>query len=322
MATCRGSVLPGRDFRSSWRRRFASGKSKRQTGKRCLTLRKPGSPHGLAWVFICLTASAISAVPLAAEEPPTVFAPGVISGPAHDAAPAFSPDGKTVYFGRSNAVQGAILVSTLGERRALAGTEGRTLLRRVARPRTRDGPGRFLPRFHLQPAGRSGGAPVEAFYNGKTQPGGNLWRVERKGDGWGEPFRLPERINRSGSVFAPCVVADGSLYFMEAVGEKHRFRLFRSQWQARRIPGPAAGRLQRRQRDGRGPRRGTRRVVRRFRLGAKARARHRPVHRVQGSQRRLADAAASGHRDQQSRLGRRKPVSAPISGRSTSAATG
>ncbi len=174
----------------------------------------------------------ISVLRVSAEEPPTVFAPGVISGPAHDAAPAFSPDGKTVYFGRANAVQGTILVSSLGE-------DGRWQEPKVApfsgawldlEPAMAPD-GSYLVFVSNRPAA-SGGAPVEAFYNGKSQPGGNLWRVERKGNGWGEPCRLPARINRSGSTFAPCVVADGSLYFMEAVGEKHRFRLFRSQWQA------------------------------------------------------------------------------------------
>ncbi|HLZ86348.1 MAG TPA: hypothetical protein VKQ52_03860, partial [Puia sp.] len=43
---------------------------------------------------------------------PEVFAPGVVSGPVNDAAPAFSPDGNTVYFHRSGpAMSGVILVS-------------------------------------------------------------------------------------------------------------------------------------------------------------------------------------------------------------------
>jgi transposase len=40
---------------------------------------------------------------------PTIFSPGVISGPANDASPAFSPDGKVVYFTRG----GAIMMSHL-----------------------------------------------------------------------------------------------------------------------------------------------------------------------------------------------------------------
>ncbi len=89
--------------------------------------------------------------------------------------------------------------------------------------------GKFLIFVSNRPA-TPGGAVIEAFYNGEKQGGGNLWRVERQGEGWGEPVHLPARVNRSGSIFAPSAVADGSLYFMEAAGEKHRFQIFRSQW--------------------------------------------------------------------------------------------
>jgi WD40-like Beta Propeller Repeat len=41
---------------------------------------------------------------------PEVFAPGIISGPEHDMAPAFTPDGKTVYFCRSDGTHSTILV--------------------------------------------------------------------------------------------------------------------------------------------------------------------------------------------------------------------
>ena len=202
------------------------------------TLPKARRSPDVRWWLICLAAVTISVGSVVAEEPPTVFAPGVISGPAHDAAPAFGPDGKTVYFGRSNAVLGAILVSSLGEdgcwqEPKVAPFSGTWLdIEPAMAP-----DGSYLVFVSNRPAA-SGGKPIEAFYNGKSQPGGNLWRVERQGEGWGEPVRLPERINRSGSIFAPCVVADGSLYFMEAVGEKHRFRLFRSQWQAGEYQAP------------------------------------------------------------------------------------
>ena len=46
---------------------------------------------------------------------PTVFAPGVISGAEHDSAPAFSPDGKTVWFTRSDAAWSTILESHYGQ---------------------------------------------------------------------------------------------------------------------------------------------------------------------------------------------------------------
>jgi Tol biopolymer transport system component len=75
------------------------------------------------------------------------------------------------------------------------------------------------------------GKPIDGFYNGKSWPehGGNLWRVDRKGHDWGNAVRLSEQVNSNSSTFAPCVVADGSLYFMRPSPATGRFRLFRSQ---------------------------------------------------------------------------------------------
>ena len=47
----------------------------------------------------------------AAEITPEVFAPGIVSGPNHEAAPAFTPDGATLYFQRSTPRGGTILVT-------------------------------------------------------------------------------------------------------------------------------------------------------------------------------------------------------------------
>jgi hypothetical protein len=76
----------------------------------------------------------------------------------------------------------------------------------------------------------AGGPPLQGFYNGSSQSGGNMWKVERRGAGWSEPVRLPDTINRSATIFAPAVVANGSVYFMDMYGDKPRFRLYRSQF--------------------------------------------------------------------------------------------
>lgn len=162
---------------------------------------------------------------------PEIFAPGVISGPASDAAPAFMPDGNSVYFFRTNLNDYTILVSHLdaghwsapeiapfsGQWRDLApaiSPDGRVMIFSSSRP---------LP---------GTAAPPDGVWNGTNHPGkgGNLYRMERKGEGWSEPVRLPESVNRSTGVFSPSIAADGSLYFMEAYGANTRFRLFRSQF--------------------------------------------------------------------------------------------
>lgn len=160
---------------------------------------------------------------------PAVFAPGVLSGPAHDSAPAFNPAGDEVYFGRSSAEQSVILESARGP-------DGRWSEPRIApfsgawndMEPAMSPDGRFLVFVSNRPD-RAGGDVAVGFYNGATQKGGRLWRVERRGQGWGEPTLLPARVNPSTSVYAPSVAADGSLYFMTPDATTGRFRLFRAQ---------------------------------------------------------------------------------------------
>lgn len=179
----------------------------------------------LFFVSLLINADALFA------QTPTIFSPGVISGPAHDSAPAFAPDGKTVYFSRSNASGGAILVSHLRggkwsnpEIAPFSGKWGD--LEPAISP-----DGSFLVFISSRPADVKSKS-LDGFYNGQSQPGhgGNLWRVNLARSKRSEPVRLTDNVNRSTAIYAPSVVRDGSIYFMEASGEKRRFRLFRSQF--------------------------------------------------------------------------------------------
>lgn len=169
------------------------------------------------------------AAPALADAVPQVFAPGVISGPSDDLAPAFTPDGKSVYFFRSNGSDYDIVVSHL---------DGRAWSKPVIAPfsgKWRDlepamaPDGSYLIFASSRPLPGKG-TPPDGDWGGQPHPGrgGNLWRVDRKGDGWSEPKRLPESVNRSGNVFSPSIAANGDLYFMEAAGEGLHFRLFMS----------------------------------------------------------------------------------------------
>jgi hypothetical protein len=160
----------------------------------------------------------------------SVFAPGVVSGPAHDSAPAFTRSGDQVYFGRSNPQQSTILVS---ERR----TDGHWSEPRIApfsgiwndmEPAISPD-GQFLIFVSNRP-NQEGGAEVEGFYAGSKQRGGRLWRINRLNNGWGTPVLLPAAVNTNASTFAPSVAGDGSLYFMTTDVTSGKFRLFRSQF--------------------------------------------------------------------------------------------
>ncbi|MEP6622075.1 MAG: hypothetical protein ABJE47_22320 [bacterium] len=164
---------------------------------------------------------------------PRLFAPGVISGAADELSPAFSPDGRSVYFTRGNPSASTIMTSTL--------VDGHWSVPEIAAfsgkwndfEASMAPDGSFLVFASNRPSvGTS--AAIDGVFNGKSFPGlgGNLWRVDRLGNGWGEPTRLPETINVSNAVFSPSISADGSIYFMRPDDKTGNFHLYRSQRQA------------------------------------------------------------------------------------------
>jgi Tol biopolymer transport system component len=160
---------------------------------------------------------------------PELFGPGVISGPINDAAPAFTPDGQTVYFHRSGPALGCfIFVSHLKNGKwsmaEFASFSGQWQdLEPAMAP-----DGSYMIFSSNRPA-TPGGHAIDGDWGGTNYPqkGGNLWRVDRKGNTWSEPYRLPDIINGSNSTFSPAITADGSLYFMKPVASG-KFHLYHS----------------------------------------------------------------------------------------------
>jgi Tol biopolymer transport system component len=165
----------------------------------------------------------------AAVAQPTPFAPNLFPDSTQAIAPAFSLDCHTVWYTNINA-SGQFIVTSRYERgqwtpptpasfsgtwRDLEGAmspDGSFLIFASSRP--------FTP----------GAKPPDGFWGGQSHPGrgGNLWRVDRKGNEWSAPVRLSEVVNQGTNVFSPSVVADGSLYFMTR-GAKS-FEIYRSQF--------------------------------------------------------------------------------------------
>ncbi|WP_129649449.1 TolB family protein [Peristeroidobacter agariperforans] len=176
-----------------------------------------------------LAAAGPASIPDAHTTAPEVFAPAVISASAHDSAPAFAPDGNSVYFGRSSAAQSTILFSSR--------VDGRWSEPRIAAfsGEWNDMEPAFAPdgswlAFVSNRPMKPGGKSIEATYNGGPQKGGNIWRVDRRGNGWGEPVRLSDAVNTNTTTFAPSVTGDGSVWFMTTDTKTGKFRLFRSQY--------------------------------------------------------------------------------------------
>lgn len=153
----------------------------------------------------------------AADTQPKIFAPGVISGPANDGTPTFTKDEKTLVFTRSGAGWSIIMEShKTGEQWSqpeIAKFSGEWLdMQPVFSP-----DGSYLIYVSTRPV------PDAATHTS------HLWRVDRIGNGWGEPKLLPDAINANPRVFKPSIAADGSLYFM-TMDKGKKFRLVHSQF--------------------------------------------------------------------------------------------
>lgn len=179
--------------------------------------------------MVALTGALAIASATAAQ--PRVFAPGVVSGPASDAAATFTPDGRTVYFFRSNGDDSDIMTSRFDGARwsqpVIAPFSGhwRDLEPAMAPD------GSYLIFASSRPIDGSG-KPIDGHWGGQLHPGrgGHLWRVNRQGDGWSAPILLPDTVNRFDSTFSPAIAADGSLCFMAATAPGGHFQLYFSQF--------------------------------------------------------------------------------------------
>lgn len=167
-------------------------------------------------LFLLLVAGAPCAV---SQSQPTLFVPGVVPTPViSNAAPAFTPDGSTVYFGQSAGGSDEFIV--VSHLRQGQWTSPRTAsfsghFRDLEPAFAPDG--NYLVFASNRPA-TPGGQVLTGHYNGRVLPeaGGHLWKVVREGQHWGKPQPLPAVINSNSSIFSPALTADGTLYFMRA----------------------------------------------------------------------------------------------------------
>lgn len=171
--------------------------------------------HRLIALAACV--AAIAALPLAARAAPAaeLLGPGVISTGLQETSAAFSPDGNTVYFLRSDfseqddtivysqrqgsrwsAPQVAAFSGQWHDSEPTFSPDGRRLY--------------FVSNRPLQP----GGAPLVADFAGHRFAGTNLWYVERRGDGrWGAPVHVDGALNDGMQIYNPSVAANGDIYF-------------------------------------------------------------------------------------------------------------
>lgn len=160
---------------------------------------------------------------------PSLFSPGAIEATAPtDAAPAFSPDGKAVFFGRRQAggTVSLFMARRSGQGWSAPDTASFSGTYNDLEP-SFDPHGRYLIFASSRPV-VAGGEPLVGRWSNTDHPhgGGNLWRIDL-GRRNAIPTRLPEQVNANGSTFSPAVAGDGSLWFMRADDGNH-FHIFRS----------------------------------------------------------------------------------------------
>lgn len=141
--------------------------------------------------------------------------PGVISTGLQETSAALTPDGKTLYFMRSDMAESddTILMS---QRRGdawstpvVASFSGEW---HDSEP-TLSPDGQRLYFVSNRPT-TPGGAPLMAEMGGQHFSGTNLWYVQRqKNGGWGQPVHVDGALNDGAMIYNPSVAANGDIYF-------------------------------------------------------------------------------------------------------------
>jgi Tol biopolymer transport system component len=149
---------------------------------------------------------------------PQIFAPGEISGTPSEDCMSLMPDGNTAVFDMDGPSSSTIMISHKSKghwsKPEIASFSGQW----VDHDPAVSPDGKFIVFASNRPATTDG------------KPGGGLWRVDRKGDGWGEPKRLPDVVNVSPRIYAPSITRDGSVYYIRP-GDDSILHIYRSQYQ-------------------------------------------------------------------------------------------
>jgi len=161
---------------------------------------------------------------------PVLFQPESIWPEGDDSAPAFTPDGKTVFFTHRDGANITIMMATLRNgvwsepRVAPFSGQWRDIEPAMAPD------GSYLVFISNRPAA-AGGAPLDGFFGGQLQPrkGGNIWRVDRWGEGWSEPVGLSDAINSNSAIYSPAIAGDGSIYFNQPDPVTKKSHVYRAQ---------------------------------------------------------------------------------------------
>lgn len=182
------------------------------------------------WLVVLLLgcasfAAAAEPAPYASPNPlpePAVFAPGVISTGDYETHPAFTPDGKTIYFLKNTPT---FSFWTIVDSHFSGG--------HWSTPEVAPFSGQYSDADPFITADGSklffiSTRPLKAGEKAKDL---DIWVMEKTAKGWGEPRNLGETVNSSEDEWYPTVAADGTLYFGSGrPGGKGRTDLYRARY--------------------------------------------------------------------------------------------
>jgi Tol biopolymer transport system component len=134
----------------------------------------------------------------------TIFAKGIVSTGSYEFAPAFTPDGKTLYYNITSPTEN---FHTIVESRYVKG--------KWSPPQVTPFSGQYSD---LNPFVTPDGSALFFSSNRPASNGAkkdfNIWMVKKTLSGWSEPYNLGAPINTDANENAPSTTSDGTLYFM------------------------------------------------------------------------------------------------------------
>lgn len=149
-----------------------------------------------------------------AQAEPTMFAPDVVSTEMMETTATFTPDGKTVYFTRSdnrfsdNTIMFSVQKNGKWSQPDVASFSG---VWRDSEPHVSPDGKRIF--FVSNRPAKPDGAPLMAESNGRKFPGANVWYCDKTANGWSEPVHIDGPVNETAELYNPSVAANGNLYF-------------------------------------------------------------------------------------------------------------
>ena len=148
--------------------------------------------------------------------------------PDSDDTLAFTPDGTTVFFDRSEGSHKTIMLShhVRGHwsKPKVASFSGQWF---DQDPLVAPDGGYLL--FNSDRPVKPGGKPLtQNFFVGGTAPGSNIWRVDRTADGWGKPVWLGSAVNNDVFIDFASLASDSTLYFIRWNQTEKAMHIWRS----------------------------------------------------------------------------------------------